>query len=176
MFPPVRLLPPRSGGAHATAAPAHPAARGTRASLQLDCFAARWCAGSEILGTAADEIGAAHAPQRHAQQGPVVGIVIAQERLVQPAHLGAPGDATTFSEARVTLCNGFLPVWYIAVAIAMGVGRKVCTWSTRKPLCFSHSASFQHVLVGGARMRGDEIGESGTAPCPPASKTCRTTP
>jgi len=30
------------------------------------------------------------------------------------------------------LRKGFLPEWYIAVAIAIGVGVNVCTWSNLK--------------------------------------------
>ena len=57
---------------------------------------------------------------------------------------------------RVTLRSGFLPEWYIAVAVAMGEGRKVCTWSARKPFFFNHSASFSmssSVVPGCAAMK-----------------------
>ena len=30
--------------------------------------------------------------------------------------------------------KGFLPVWYMAVAVAMGVGKNAWTWSGRNPL------------------------------------------
>ena len=89
----------------------------------------------------ADQVGAAHALQRLAQQRPVVGVVVAQERLVQAPRF-SPRTMSTVSLSRVTLRSGFLPVWYIAVAVAIGQGKKVCTWSARKPFFLSHSARF----------------------------------
>jgi hypothetical protein len=34
-----------------------------------------------------------------------------------------------------------MPVWYMHVAMAIGVGMKSCTWRGRRPFFFSHSAS-----------------------------------
>ena len=53
--------------------------------------------GHELVLAGADEVGAAHALQRFAQQRPVLGVVIAQERLVQAA-LAQALDASTGSE------------------------------------------------------------------------------
>jgi hypothetical protein len=47
--------------------------------------------------------------------------VVAQERLVQAAAALAR-TMSTVSLSRVTLRSGFLPVWYIAVAVAIGLG------------------------------------------------------
>ena len=44
----------------------------------------------------------------------------------------------------------------MAVAVAIGDGRKVCTWSARKPFFFSHSASSSmssSVVPGCAAMK-----------------------
>jgi hypothetical protein len=50
----------------------------------------------ELVGARADQIAAAHLLERLAQQRPVVGVVIAQERLAQPA-LPQPLIASTLS-------------------------------------------------------------------------------
>src|SRR5271166_379873 len=47
--------------------------------------AGRLVGGHELVGARADQVGAAHLSERLAQERPVVGVVIAQERLVQPA-------------------------------------------------------------------------------------------
>src|SRR2546430_1223339 len=60
--------------------------------------------------------------------------------------------------------SGFLPEWYIAVAVAMGDGRNACTWSARKPFFFSHRASSRmssSVAPGGA-ARGEDARWPGT--------------
>ncbi|MCG3146134.1 MAG: hypothetical protein HONDAALG_03989 [Gammaproteobacteria bacterium] len=44
----------------------------------------------------------------------------------------------------------------MAVAVAIGAGRKACTWSARKPFLFSHSASSSmssSVVPGCAAMK-----------------------
>ena len=80
-----------------------------------------------MMFTGADQIGAPHALQRLAQQRPVVGVVIAQEGLVQPA-LPIPLGMVTASLADASMrFSGFLPQWYMAVAVAIGEGRKACT-------------------------------------------------
>src|SRR5579885_659774 len=58
---------------------------------------------NELMLAAADEIGPAHAPQRLAQHRPIVGIVIAQERLVEPAHLQALGHPDLAARAAQSL-------------------------------------------------------------------------
>lgn len=68
----------------------------------------------------------------------------------------APRTDPTFSESRVTFRNGFFSVWYIAEAMAKGVGRKAWTWSRRKLFAFSHSASCSmssSVVPGWAEMK-----------------------
>ncbi len=88
--------------------------------------------------------------------GQLFGIVIAQEGLVQPALPQALRESRTLSLLRVIRRSGFLPLWYIAVAVAIGEGRKACTWSARKPLRFSHSASSSmssSVVPGCAAMK-----------------------
>ncbi len=50
--------------------------------------------------TKADQVGPTHALERLAQDRPVVGVVIAQERLVQPAYPRAFGDRNALAVAR----------------------------------------------------------------------------
>ena len=38
-----------------------------------------------------------------------------------------PFGMTTASLSRVMRLSGFLPLWYIAVAVAIGEGRNACT-------------------------------------------------
>lgn len=66
---PLRL----AAGAHGP-----PCAGGLAGAGRLVCW-------HELVGAGADQVGAAHRLQRLAQHGPVVGVVIAQERLVQAA-------------------------------------------------------------------------------------------
>ena len=56
--------------------------------------------GHQLVLSIPDEIGATHAPQCLAQHRPVVGVVIAQERLVQPALLDPLRDHHLFTVAR----------------------------------------------------------------------------
>ena len=114
----------------------------------------------QVLLAVADQVGAAHAAcSASRSSGQLSGIVVAQEGLVQPALAAAAHDGDVFRCRPSPCCSGFLPVWYIAVASASGVGRKVCTWSRRKSLLLQPQRQFEHVLVGGARMRGDEVGD-----------------
>jgi hypothetical protein len=124
----------------------------------------------------ADQVGAAHGLQGFAQQRPVFRVVVAQEGLVQFALAAAAHHRHAFPlwPAAQTFFSGFFSVWYMAVASAIGVGRKVCTWSRRKPLRFSQSARFQHVLVGGAGVGGDEVGDQVLLLARLPSRTSRT--
>jgi hypothetical protein len=76
-----------------------------------------------------------------AQDRPVFRIVVAQEGFMQLAHLAALRGLDDF---RILghLVQRVLAVWYMVVAIAIGVGVKVCTWSRLKLFFFSHSARF----------------------------------
>jgi hypothetical protein len=42
----------------------------------------------------------------------------------------------------VILRSGLRLLWYIVVAVAIGLGQKVCTWSARKPFLLSQIARF----------------------------------
>ncbi len=76
-----------------------------------------------------------------------------------PCGAGAPASPwarVTPALLRVTRRSGFLPVWYIAVAVAIGEGRKACTWSARNPLRLSQRASSSmssSVVPGCAAMK-----------------------
>ncbi len=65
----------------------------------FDAGAGRLPGGDQLVLAGADQIGAAHALQRVAQHRPVLGIVIAQEGLVQAALLQALGASTTSDAA-----------------------------------------------------------------------------
>src|SRR6185295_13528363 len=56
--------------------------------------------GNELMLTQADQVGPSHAPERLAQDRPVVGVVIAQEGLVQPAHSRTLGDNNVLAVSR----------------------------------------------------------------------------
>jgi hypothetical protein len=66
----------------------------------------------------------AHGLERLAQQRPVVGVVVAQEGLVQAAALLARTMSTFRCRGVMPLRSGLRPLWYIAVAVAMGWGRR----------------------------------------------------
>ena len=81
-----------------------------------------------MLLAVADQVGTAHGLERLAQQRPVVRVVIAQESLVQAApalalhhvhHFRAIGIRAIRA---VHALSGFMREWYIAVAVAMGLG------------------------------------------------------
>ena len=113
----------------------------------------------QVLLAVADEVGAAHVLQRLAQQRPVLRVVVAQEGLVQPARAALPDARTPPRPCR---------------RAPSSAGSSRCgTWSSPAPSAsagrsapgrggsrcfFSHSARFEHVLVGGAGVRGDEVG------------------
>ena len=71
-----------------------------------------WLVGRHELIAAADQIGAAHLLQRLAQHRPVVGIVIAQEGLVQAARAQRPTPRPSRSP-RANARSGLMPVWYM---------------------------------------------------------------
>jgi hypothetical protein len=75
-----------------------------------------------MLLAVADQVGAAHGLERLAQQRPVVGIVVAQEGLVQPAAFLAAHDVDGLAVTGDPDAAGCGPLWYIAVAVAMGLG------------------------------------------------------
>jgi len=54
----------------------------------------------QVFFTVPYEIRAAHMFERFAQQRPVVGVMVTQERLVQPALLRAAGNVDGFAGAR----------------------------------------------------------------------------
>ncbi len=67
-----------------------------------------------------------------------------------------PRGEKTRSPLRVTRFSGLRPVCHMAVARAMGEGRKAWTWSARKPFRFSHRASSSmssSVVPGWAAMK-----------------------
>src|SRR5690242_2359800 len=55
---------------------------------------------NELVLAAADQIRATHPAQRLAKHGPIVGIVVPQESLVQPPHLETLRDDHLFARAR----------------------------------------------------------------------------
>jgi len=55
---------------------------------------------NELMLAAANQVCPAHAPQGFTKDRPVIGIVIAQKCLVQPAHLQPLGDTHFFARPR----------------------------------------------------------------------------
>jgi len=111
-----------------------------------------------MMLTIADQVGAPHALQGVAQQRPIVGVVIPQEGLVQPAHLDPLGDDDFFACARNAL------QWILAGMVHRGGGRhgrrQKCLHLIRAEAVFLQpDGQLQHVLVARAWVGGDEIGD-----------------
>ena len=68
-------------------------ARGPSVAFVGSAGADRLIRRHEVLPAVADQVRAPHVAQRLAQQRPVVRVVIAQERLVQPAHAAGPSGS-----------------------------------------------------------------------------------
>jgi hypothetical protein len=114
--------------------------------------------GHQVALAVADQVRAAHGLERLAQQRPVLRVVVAQEGLVQ-APLAPLAHHRHRSARRSTRFSGLRPVWYMAEAVAMGVGRKAWTWSGRKPLRLSQSARSSMSSSRGPGVGGDEVGD-----------------
>ena len=95
--------------------------------------------------------------QRLTQQRPVVGIVIAQKRLVQPPHPEALGDAHTGAGACDPLQRILAGVIHRRGARHRR-GQKGLHLIGAKTVALEPERELEHVFVGRARMRGDEIG------------------
>src|SRR6185437_6581872 len=112
---------------------------------------------NELLPAAADEIGTPHAPQRLAQRRPVVGIMIAQKRLVQAPHLEAlrhPDLAPRAVEP---------PEGILSRMIHRGGrchrGRQEGLHLVRaKAIALQPQCQLQHVLIARARVGRNEVG------------------
>ena len=83
----------------------------------------------QLLLAVADQVGAPHPPQRLAQQRPVVRIVIAQERLVQPARASALRDVHAPPTCARPASAGSCRCGTSRSRVAIGDGRNACTWS-----------------------------------------------
>ena len=86
------------------------------------------------------------------RQGRPQCLVVAREAGHRPVEV-LEGFAFTML---VGIISGTYSTVFIAAAIAIGVGMKVCTWSRRKPFFFSHSASCSmssSVVPGWAAMK-----------------------
>jgi hypothetical protein len=109
-----------------------------------------------LLPAVADQVGAPHLLQGFAQQRPVVGVVIAQESLVQAA-LAAPRTVSTARRIAADLLQR------VPAAVIHGRGNRHRRRQEGLHLIEAEVVALQpqrqieHVLVGGARMRGDEV-------------------
>ena len=104
----------------------------------------------------ADQISAAHALERLAQQWPVLGIVVAQKGLVQPPLLQSLGE-TVSPRSRWMPFSGLRP------SVVHGGGQRhrrgqKCHLIGAKAVTLQPQGEVEHVLVARARMRGDEVG------------------
>jgi hypothetical protein len=105
-----------------------------------------------------DQVGAAHGLQRFAQQRPVFRVVIAQEGLVQFA-LASGAHHGNASESVVTCAAGSFG------RVPHGGGQRQRRRQEGLHLVEAEAVllqpqrQFQHVLVGGAGVRGDEVGD-----------------
>ena len=110
----------------------------------------------ELLFAVADQVLAAHALQRRAQHWPVVGIVVAQESLVQAANLEPARNRDGFRIARDAPQR----------VLARVVHRRRRGHRPRQKrlhlvgtvaVFLQPQRELEHVLVGRAGMRGDEV-------------------
>ena len=65
--------------------------------------------------------------KRIAQQRPIFRVVVAQKCFVQAAHLDALWESPRPRSRVKYFFRGFLPEWYMAVAVAIGEGKNACT-------------------------------------------------
>ena len=106
----------------------------------------------------ADEIGTTHAFESFAQQGPVVGIVIAQERLVQTA---PPLTFDSIHLFATLVAMDTLERIQPGVIHRRGGGHRAGIESLHlispKTAFLQPQSQIEHILVSGARMCGNEI-------------------
>src|SRR3972149_6986207 len=112
---------------------------------------------NQLMLAGTDEIGAAHAPQRGVQHRPVVGVVVTQEGLVQPALLQTLGDVHRLA------APAHLAQRILAGVVHGGRGRHRARQERlhligAKTVLLQPQGEVEHVLVGRARVRGAGIG------------------
>ncbi len=115
----------------------------------------------QVVLAIADQVGPAHGLERLAQQGPVVRVVVAQEGLVQAAALLPAHNVHGFFSCIAHLAPH--PRQRVAAGVVHGRGRGhgagieglhlVCA----EAVLLEPDGEVHHVLVAGARMRGDEV-------------------
>jgi hypothetical protein len=64
---------------------------------------------------------------------------------------------STASDWRPTFFSGLRCVWYIAVAMAIGVGRKGLHLIEPEVVALEPERQIEHIQIGRSRMRGDEV-------------------
>src|ERR1700722_1755652 len=110
----------------------------------------------QLMAATADQIAAPHAPQRLAQQRPVVGVVVTQKGLVQPPRAQPLRNPDFRAGAR----DAF--EWVLAAVVHRGGaghwrGQKRLHLVGAKAIALEPERQLQHVLIAGARMGGYEI-------------------
>src|SRR6185437_14864572 len=111
----------------------------------------------QLLPAVADEVRASHAPQRLPQQRPVVGIVIAQERLVQPAHLEALRHPHLAARAAQALQRVLSRVIHRGRR-RHGRGQERLHLIGAEAVPLQPQGELQHVLIARTRVGRDEVG------------------
>ncbi len=111
----------------------------------------------QVALAVADQVGAAHLLERLAQQRPVLRIVVAQEGLVQPALLEALGREDLLRAGATHGAQG------VATGVVHGRGQRHRARQEGLHLIGAEAVRLEpegeveHVLVGGAGVRGDEV-------------------
>jgi hypothetical protein len=117
------------------------------------------CQAGQVVLAVADQIGAAHGLQRLAQQRPVVRVVVAQEGLVQAAAALAAHQVHPFGAVAV------MPLQRVDAGVVHGGGEWPWAWVEGLHLVGAEAVALepqrqvQHVLVAGAGVGGDEVGD-----------------
>src|SRR5215469_794483 len=142
---PEGAVPPASSGGR-PAGPSRGGFTGTRRLIR----------GYQLLLAVADEVGAAHAPQRFPQHGPVVGIVIAQERLVEAPYLQAPRHPHLAAGAAQAL-QRILPRVIHGRRRRHRRGQEGLHLVGTEAVLLQPQGELEHVLVARTRMGRDEV-------------------
>src|SRR5262249_794240 len=126
--------------------PKRPLAAPTTAPLRALSSPARLIARNQLMLAVADQIRAAHTAKRLPQRGPVVGVVISEERLVQSAHLQSLWNAHFLTPVRNAL-QWILPGVVHRRGSRHGRRQKCLHLVGAKPVLLEPESQLEHVFV-----------------------------